>query len=44
MSRFNKIEISQQHQGEVLTLTLASRQGNVLDGEMISELTEVVQS
>ncbi len=44
MSRFNKIEVSQQHQGQVLTLTLASGRGNVLDGEMISELTEVVQS
>ena len=44
MSRFNKIEVSRQHQGQVLTLTLASGRGNVLDGEMISELTEVVQS
>ncbi len=44
MNRFNKIEVSHQHQGQVLTLTLASGRGNILDGEMISELTEVVQS
>ncbi len=44
MSRFNKIDVTQQHQGQVLTLTLSSGRGNVLDGEMISELTQVVQS
>ena len=44
MSRFNKIEVSHQHQGQVLTLTLSSGRGNVLDREMISELMEVVRS
>ena len=44
MSRFSKIEVTSHHQGQVLTLTLASGRGNVLDREMILELTEAVQS
>ena len=44
VSRFSKIAVTSHHQGQVLTLTLASGRGNVLDREMILELTEAVQS
>ena len=42
MSRFNKIKADLSHDGQVLWLTLNAPKGNVLDGEMMSELTEAL--
>ena len=43
MSRYRKIICEPLHDGQVLGLTLSSPKGNVLDCEMIGELTEAVR-
>jgi len=42
MSRFSKIKVDPSHDGQVLWLTLDAPKGNVLDGEMMTELTEAL--
>lgn len=43
MSQFNKIQVEFSHEQQVLNLTLNAPKGNVLDREMMTELTRAVQ-
>ncbi len=43
MAEFNKIKIDLSHEEQVLNLTLNAPKGNVLDKEMMIELTQAVQ-
>ncbi|NIR47500.1 cyclohexa-1,5-dienecarbonyl-CoA hydratase [candidate division KSB1 bacterium] len=42
MNTFNKIKLEHQHDNQILGLTLNAPKGNVLDKEMMTELTEAV--
>ncbi|MFQ5675202.1 MAG: enoyl-CoA hydratase-related protein [bacterium] len=44
MSQFHKIRTQYLHDGEVLSLTLNAPKANVLDKEMMTELTQAVQA
>ena len=43
MAEFNKIKLDLSHEEQILNLTLNAPKGNVLDKEMVTELTQAVQ-
>ncbi|KAA3601494.1 MAG: cyclohexa-1,5-dienecarbonyl-CoA hydratase [Calditrichaeota bacterium] len=44
MTNYNKINVAHSYEGQILSIILDSPKGNVLDGEMMSEILSVLQN